>query len=351
MELAVKTKQQRLSHPSQSSLWRLRGVRSYYETKLGAAYLGDCLELIKFLPDKSVSLIVTSPPFALHRKKEYGNVEPGEYVPWFSPFADQFHRVLTDNGSLVIHIGGSWIPGEPSKSLYTYKLLLHLCEDKGFRLAQDFYWYSPAKLPAPAEWVNVRRIRVKDAVEFVWWLSKSPFPKADNRKVLKPYSESMRVLLKEGYKAKLRPSGHDISTNFSQDRGGAIPPNVFKTEDQQPSNWLEISNTESNSQYLRLCRQFDVKPHPARYPEAIPDFFIRFLTNDGEAVLDPFGGSNTTGAAAEKLGRKWMTFEIHGDYLRGSMFRFQEEKLLSKRRAVASIATRDSVSTNEDNLA
>jgi site-specific DNA-methyltransferase (cytosine-N4-specific) len=330
MELALKPKQETLL-PKRA--WRLANTSPYYETKLGAVYLGDALQLIKHLNDKSVNLIITSPPFALKRKKEYGNVEPKEYVSWFSGFADEFRRVLRDDGSLVIHIGDSWNEGQPTKSLYAYKLLLDLCEKKEFRLAQDFYWHNPAKLPAPAEWVNVRRVRVKDTVEFVWWLSKNESPKADNRKILKPYSESMIDLLKNGYKAKLRPSGHNISTNFSKDRGGAIPPNIFsilQTEDEQPTNLFTISNTDSNSRYLKLCRENGVKVHPARYPGALPDFFIRFLTDHGDRVLDPFGGSNVTGVVAERLNRQWMAFEIREEYLRGSMFRFESDHLISK---------------------
>ncbi len=334
MQLATRSKQQRLP---QGNIWRLGGFSPYYETKLGASYFGDAIRLIKNLPDSSVNLIVTSPPFALKRKKEYGNVEPEQYVPWFSPFADQFRRVLKDDGSLVIHIGDSWNEGEPTKSLYAYKLLLNLCEEKQFRLSQDFYWHNPAKLPAPAEWVNVRRIRVKDTVEFIWWLSKNEFPKADNRKILKPYSDSMIGLLKNGYKAKLRPSGHNISTNFSKDRGGAIPPNIFsilQSHDDAPTNLFTISNTDSNSRYLKLCRENGAKVHPARYPDAIPEFFIKFLTDTGDKILDPFGGSNVTGAVAERLMREWMCFEIRDDYLRGSMFRFDNEQLMSKPKIV-----------------
>jgi len=332
LELAIRAKQETFSP---RAAWRLAKTSPYYETALGAAYHGDALRLIKLVPDNSVNLIVTSPPFALHRKKEYGNVAPEDYVSWFSPFADEFGRVLANDGSLVIHIGGTWKQGEPSKSLYPYKLLLSLCEEKSFRLAQDFYWHNPAKLPAPAEWVNVRRMRVKDTVEFVWWFSKIDFPKADNNKIKKPYSESMKVLLKEGYKAKLRPSGHNISTKFSRDHGGAIPPNIFSIsygDDHEASNLFTISNTDSNGRYLRLCRELKIKPHPARYPDAIPNFFVRFLTDEGDKVLDPFGGSNVTGAVSEKLGRKWICFEIRDEYLRGSMLRFDDQELISKPR-------------------
>ena len=281
----------------------------YYETDEGAAYLRDSLDGIEAFPDSCIDLIVTSPPFALRKKKEYGNVEAAEYLEWFEPFSMQFHRVLKDTGSLVIHIGGSWNKGVPTRSLYQYELLLALCRD--FHLAHEFFWFNPAKLPSPAEWVTVRRVRVKDSVDHLWWLSKTEYPKADNRKVLQQYSESMQLLLKNGYKSMKRPSGHDISTNFSKVNEGAIPPNIFT-----------VANTDSNGHYLRACREAGIKPHPARYPITIPEFFIKFLTDAGDTVLEPFAGSNTTGESAEQLGRHWLAFEVNEGYLRGSKFRF-----------------------------
>ena len=131
---------------------------------------------------------------------------------------------LAEHGSLVIDIGGAWNKGLPTRSLYHFKLLIMLVEEYGFHLAQEFYWWNPSKLPSPAEWVTVRRIRAKDAINTVWWLSKTEWPKASNRRVLQPYSSSMRSLLKNGYRAKLRPSGHDISEKFSRNNGAAIPP-------------------------------------------------------------------------------------------------------------------------------
>lgn len=285
----------------------------YYTQTYGAAYLGDSLELIKGLKDCSVNLILTSPPFALTRKKEYGNESAETYVNWFLPFAHEFKRVLTEDGSFVIDLGGAYLPGNPVRSIYQYELLVRLCKEVGFFLAQDFFHYNPARLPTPAEWVTVRRIRVKDSVNVVWWLSKTEYPKADNRKVLKPYSESMKQLLKNGYKAKLRPSGHDISTKFQKDNSGAIPPNL-----------IEAANTESNSFYLRKCKEAGMKPHPARFPASFADFFINLLTDENDLVLDPFAGSNTTGFVAENLQRRWMAFELNEEYLIGSQYRFEE---------------------------
>ena len=158
----------------------------FYETEYGRIFNGDSHQFVSGLRDNSVDLIVTSPPVGLVREKEYGNVPADEYLNWFGPYATQFHRILKKSGSLVIDIGGVWNKGEPTRHLYHFELLIMLCKKYDFHLAQDFYWWNPAKLPTPAEWVTIRRIRVKDAVNKVWWLSKSPWPKASNKRVLQP---------------------------------------------------------------------------------------------------------------------------------------------------------------------
>lgn len=286
--------------------------KSYLKTSFGKIFHADCLDVMAKIPDNSVNLIMTSPPFALTRKKDYGNEQEGEYIEWFKGFSGEFRRILKDDGSLVIDLGGAWKPGEPVRSLYHFKLLIMLCEDFGFHLAQEFYWWNPSKLPTPAEWVNIRRIRVKDAVNTVWWLSKTPWPRASNRRVLQPYSDSMKTLLKDGYQAKLRPSGHDISEKFSIDNGASIPPNI-----------IAIPNTESNSAYMKYCKSKDIKAHPARFPAALPEYFIRMLTDMGDIVFDPFAGSCVTGEVAERLEREWICTELREEYLSGAVGRFQ----------------------------
>lgn len=303
----------------------VKGAKPIYVTSYGEAYLGDALHLLKKLPDESIDLVITSPPFALQRQKEYGNVDQEAYIDWLTLFAIEIKRVLKDTGSFVLDLGGAYQRKRPVRSLYNYKILIKFCEELGFNLAQEFFWYNPSKLPSPIEWVNKRKIRVKDAVNTVWWFSKSDFPKADVRRVLKPYSERMRKLLKDPkkyYTPKKRPSGLDISERFSIDRGGAIPPNL-----------LIIPNTESNSLYLKACKLVGIKPHPARFPSQLPEFFIKFLTDENDIVLDIFAGSNTTGAVAEKLHRKWLAFEIHREYIASSSFRFIDkfDKVLIKR--------------------
>jgi DNA modification methylase len=286
-----------------------------YETELGQAFLADALALMPRLKDASVNLTMTSPPYALHFKKEYGNVDQRAYVDWFLPFAHEIYRLLTDDGSLVIDIGGAWTPRRPTRSLYHFELLLSLCQDAGFHLAQEFYWHNPGKLPSPAEWVTVRKIRVKDTVNCVWWLSKTPFPKADNQRVLNPYSEDMRRLVKRGYRPTVRPSGHVITHKFKE-RGGSIP-----------SNLLVLGNNDSNGYYIKRCKERGLKPHPARFPIQLPLFFLNFLTDRSDMVLDPFAGSNTTGEACERLGRRWIAIEKERTYLEASRFRFERGSL------------------------
>ena len=286
---------------------------TFFETDHGRLVLGDSLHYMRGLADKSVDLVVTSPPFGLVRKKEYDNPDASQYIDWFRPFGAEFRRILKDSGSLVIDIGGSWVQGQPTRSLYHFRLLVMLCDEFGFHLAQEFYWWNPSKLPTPAEWVTVRRIRVKDAVNSIYWLSPTPWPKASNRRVLQPYSASMKSLLKKGYRRQLRPSGHDISAKFTRDNGAAIPPNL-----------IAIANTESNSHYLRYCRKNGIKPHPARFPVALPELFVRMLTDKNDVVLDPFAGSCATGAACEALERSWTCVDLERSYLAGGVARFTD---------------------------
>jgi site-specific DNA-methyltransferase (cytosine-N4-specific) len=293
--------------------------RPSYCTQQGMAYCGDALILLAALPDNSINLVMTSPPFALQRQKEYGNKEQHEYILWLAKFAQLVKQKLKDDGSLVLDIGGAYQKGFPVRSLYNFRVPIYLCDELGFFLAQDFYWFNPAKLPSPIEWVNKRKCRAKDAVNTIWWFSKSEFPKADVSQVLTEYSTRMKKLISNPeahYYPKKRPSGHEISTGFAKDNGGAIP-----------SNLLQIPNTDSNGPYLSTCKALGLKGHPARFPSQLPEFFIRFLTEPNDVVLDIFAGSNTTGAVAEVEKRQWLAFELQKDYLATSVFRFVPKHL------------------------
>ena len=285
-----------------------------YTTTYGQAWHGDAIDLLDTIDDDSVNLVITSPPFALLRQKAYGNEKQSQYIEWLTQFARLIHRKLRDDGSFVLDLGGAYERGIPTRSLYNFRVPIHFCDELGFKLAQDFYWFNPAALPGPVEWVNKRKVRAKSAVNTIWWFGKTDAPKADIRNVRVPYSRPMQKLLKRPetyYRPKTRPSGHAISTAFGIDNGGAIPPNL-----------LQFANTESGGGYLSYCKALGISAHPARFPAAIPDFFVRFLTDPGDLVIDIFAGSNTTGAACERLRRRWLAFEQQREYLAASLFRF-----------------------------
>ncbi len=264
--------------------------------------------------DRKVDLIFTSPPYPLNRKKKYGNFSGQEYVDWLCAFGPLFKSLLNPKGSIVIEMGNSWEKGSPVMSTLALKSLLEFLERNELHLCQEFVWNNPAKLPSPAQWVNIKRNRVKDSFTKIWWMSPVKDPKADNRNVLVEYSDSMKKLLKRGsYNSGKRISQHNIGEkSFLTDNNGAISGSV-----------LTYGNTVSSDSYLKYCREKNITPHPARMPYKLAEFFIKFLTKPDDLVYDPFGGSNLTGFAAESLDRYWISTEASKEYILGSMGRFE----------------------------
>lgn len=316
-----------------------------YQTDLGSAFCGDSRRLLRtkrlLVHQGQVQLVFTSPPFPLNTKKSYGNLQGEDYIRWLAGFAPLLRRMVTEDGSIVIEIGNAWLPGEPVMSTHVIEALLRFLKRGKLHLCQEFIWHNPARLPSPIEWVNKERVRVKDAFTRIWWMSPTPRPKADNRKVLREYSPSMKRLISTGkYNAGKRPSEHYIGAeSFSANNGGAIPPNVgdadalpsldgviapkrFAQYLEQATNLLKAANTVSSDTYRKFCIEQDVPVHPARMPPSLVDFFVRFLTDEGDTVLDPFAGSNTTGAVAESLGRRWISIEADWTYAAASIARF-----------------------------
>jgi hypothetical protein len=294
-------------------------LKPYYQTEKGSFFLDLSEHALNNSPIKEVKgqiqLILTSPPFPLNRKKKYGNLTGTEYISWFSKFAVIFSDYLSENGSIVLEIGNAWNPGIPTTSTLPIECLLAFKQAGNFHLCQEFINFNPARLPSPIQWVNKERIRAKDAFTRLWWLSKSPRPYADNRQVLNRYSEKMKKLLaSKKYNSGRRPSEHHIGkTSFLHDNGGSIPPNV-----------LISANTKSSDSYLIYCKQNNIEPHPARMPEKLAAFFVKFLTRNNDYVMDPFAGSNTTGAVSEYLSRRWISIEPNEFYARGSKGRFAQ---------------------------
>lgn len=249
--------------------------------------------------------------------------------------------MLANDGSLVIELGNAWEPGRPVQSLLHLECLFGLIKnpEADLRLIQEFICYNPSRLPSPAQWVTVNRYRTVDSYTHVWWIAKSDFPKADNSKVLRPYSKRMERLIEtKTFNAGKRPSGHKISpTAFAKDNGGSIAHNLFELESidssrdvRLPHNVLSFYNSTSNDYYFKRCRRENITPHPARMHGGLVNFFTEFLTEEDDLILDPFAGSNTTGYCAEKLNRRWIAIEANLDYAHNSIIRFEEPDSVSK---------------------
>ena len=274
-----------------------------------------------------VDLILTSPPFPLNRKKSYGNKTGDAYLKWLEELSPKLAAMLSERGSIVVELGNAWNAGEPTMSTLPVEALLAIKKSADLRLCQEFICHNPARLPSPIQYVNVERIRAKDSWTRLWWMSKVPKPKADNRRVLLPYSDAMRSLLKrKRYNGGARPSQHHIGAkSFLKDNGGAIAPSALSQDAlKQMDSFLSIANTRStNDRYLAWCEQHEVPPHPARMQPLLSAFFVSFLTKKGDCVLDPFAGSNTTGATSHALGRRWVSIEANAMNVDSSKTQFE----------------------------
>jgi site-specific DNA-methyltransferase (cytosine-N4-specific) len=206
-------------------------------------------------------------------------------------------------------------------------------KDARLSLCQEFICHNPTRLPSPAQWVTIERVRLTDSYTHGWWMARNERPKADNRKVLRPYSNSTLAMQQNGkFNDGIRPSGHHISKNsFLKNNGGSIMPNLIEIEPvdpdkpaRLPGNAFSISHTVSNDYYMRTCQERNVSPHPARMPLQLVDFFVQFLTDPGDLVLDPFAGSNATGFCAESTARKWIAIEADPKFAVHTEIRFSQ---------------------------
>lgn len=288
-----------------------------FSTNLGKVYCGDSLQVLNDIESDSIDLIITSPPYALQDKKAYGNPSQDEYVNWFLQFIPHFKRIIKDTGSIIINIGGSWNKNSPTRSLYNYRLLLRICDEHQLHLIQDIFWFNPSRFTT-TEYALRRKIRLKDAIEYVWWFGKAENPKSDANKVLLEYSDHFKKTLKFDLAERwsiMSYSGLDIASDNLKDNGGALPMNM-----------LFCTNADSQDPYFLACKEKGITPHPARFPKQIPAFFISMLTEPNDIVLDPFGGSLTTGYICEQLNRRWINIELSMEYIRGGILRFTNKQ-------------------------
>lgn len=307
-----------------------------FSTKYGKSFEADSLKLITSKPflkkyEGQIDLIFTSPPFSLIKKKRYGNKLGEDYIQWLEQFAQPLSNLLSDKGSIVIELGNSWEKGSPVFSTVPIEALLKFKEAGGFYLCQEFICHNPSRIPSPVQWVNIKRERVKDSYTRLWWMSKTPHPKANNSNILRHYSSSLRSKMKsKKIDVGQKPSGHHVTKGFLKDNGGSISPNFLKFGDneylfEEKENTLSIPNASTQNAYNQFCLSNNLQRHPARMQMELVEYFIQFLTDEDDIVYDPFAGSNTTGIVCERLKRKWLSSELNLDYIKGSLIRFYDE--------------------------
>lgn len=305
-KLTTKGKKQLTKAPKNSA-------QAYFTTASGVAFWGDGDEMAKLFRNE-IDLIVTSPPYLLGTDREYGNIGTSEkeYVDNLVKAIEGWLPMLTSTASIVLNIGDSYVPGEGRLSLHKERMLIALEDRLGLHLVQKFQWWSPSK-PVNNWWATHARKHCINATEDFLWLSFDPKTvKANNRNVLVDYSDAWkkhieRAQAKSGIERKKRPSGNTYAPSFDKDNGGAIPHNI-----------LLVSPEPANSDYVKYCKENNLPVHPARYHYSLPEFFVKYLTDAGDVVFDPYHGSGNTGFAAEKNDRYWIGSELVREYVQGS---------------------------------
>jgi hypothetical protein len=261
------------------------GSRLYteaYKTKRGRMLIGRIEDVLESRAASAirgkVNLIFTSPPFPLVAKSDTAMRLASSTSNGLKILPPRLCDLLTPDGSIVMEIGNSWEQGVPVMSTLGLEALLAFKRAGQLNLSQHIICHNPVRLPSPAVWVTIARERLRESFTHVWWMSKSARPRADNRKVLLPYSSHMKQLLKtKKYNSGARPSGHVISKKgFLTDHGGAIAPNVISVEEggtSLPDALLKFSGTNNDLKYRAYCETHGFEPHPARMQMGLASFF------------------------------------------------------------------------------
>ena len=265
-------------------------------------YLGDCLEVLKELPDNCVDLIFTSPPYADQRKNTYGGIHTDDYVAWFLPRSEQFLRVLKPSGTFVLNIKEKVANGE--RSIYVLELILEM-RKQGWFWTEEFIWHK--KNSYPGKWPN----RFRDAWERLLQFNKS--------KKFAMYQESVMVPMGDWAKSRLRKLSLTDQIRDNSKVGSGFGKNI--------SNWVD-RDMAYPSNVLHLATECSNKSHSAAFPEELPEWFIKLFTQSGDVVLDPFMGSGTTIQVANRMGRHCIGVDIMEEYYTMVKNSVEPEKLV-----------------------
>lgn len=311
-----------LTEAGKSKLTRIRKGAALlaYSTDLGMAIWGNCEDVFSRL-DAPIMLCLSSPPYPLARARAYGNPSLQEYVDFICRSLEPVVKRMAPEASIVLNISNDiFQTGSPARSLYREKLVIALCERLGLSKMDEFIWHNPSKPPGPVRYASMERNQLNAGYEPVYWFALNPeLVKADNRRVLEPHSERHLKLMQGGGEQRDASYSDGAYTlragrSFSQFTEGKIPRNV-------------LSIGHSCAEHHRHNKTLDalgIPRHGAPMPMALAMFLIRFLTEVNDLVVDLFGGSGTTGKAAEDLLRPWITVDCMYEYIRGSAERYRQ---------------------------
>lgn len=253
------------------------------------AYLGDCLEVLRSFPEASIDLIVTSPPYADQRASSYGGIKPDDYVDWFLPRAEQFLRVLKPRGSFVLNIKEKAIHGE--RHTYVLELILAL-RKQGWLWTEEYIWHK--KNCYPGKWPN----RFRDAWERCLHFTK--------QRQFKMNQDAVKVPMGDWAQTRLKSLGKNDVVRYDSQVGNAFAKNI--------ANW-QGRDMAYPTNVLHLATECGNKKHSAAFPLALPQWFIKLFTDQGDVVLDPFVGSGTTLFAALEINRIGLGIDVEKDYI------------------------------------
>jgi DNA modification methylase len=251
-------------------------------------HLGDCKKVLKKLPDNSVDLIFTSPPYADQRKNTYGGIRPDEYVKWFMPITKELLRVLKPTGSFILNIKEKVVEGE--RSTYVLELILEM-RKQGWLWTEEFIWHK--KNCYPGKWPN----RFRDSWERLLQFNKE--------KKFNMYQEEVMAPMGDWAKSRLKNLSDTDKKRDESRAGSGFGKNI--------SNWLDRDKAYPTN-VLHLATECANKDHSAAFPEGLPEWFIKLFTKEGDVVLDPFMGSGTTNFVAQRMSRNSIGIEILPEY-------------------------------------
>lgn len=288
-----------------------------FSTDLGIAILGSCDTVFSAI-DSPITLVLTSPPYPLAKPRAYGNPTEAQYVDWICRMLEPIVRNLVRGGSICLNISNDiFLPGTPARSLYRERLVLALHDRLGLWKMDELVWENRSKAPGPVRWASLERSQLNVCWEPVYWFTNDPHAvRSNNRRVLQAHTQRHLDLIQAG--------GEQREASFS-DGAYSLKAGRFgnQTEGRIPRNVLSFGHRcSAQTAYKKAAREMGLPAHGAPMPMKLASFLIEFLTEPNELVVDPFGGSFTTGHAAELLGRRWLSTELMVEYILGGGTRF-----------------------------